>query len=201
MVGAGYPLIATVPRPSPQLITYPFNEVVESFDAIAPMVYWMNREPGEDALGALNALRHYNKPLLPIGQAYDGSAEGGPPGVPSAAAIQRFMAVSEEAGATSVSFWSWQHADQQAWDAIKDAPQFRLAAAPEAPSPGQVRAYQVLLTTLGFPVAADGVWGPATAAAVTAYQQAARLPATGAIDPATRDFLLRPFAPPIQPIP
>ncbi|MEY2569445.1 MAG: hypothetical protein QOE35_3974 [Actinomycetota bacterium] len=198
-VGARYTLIATVPRPSPQLVTYPFAEVVESFDAIAPMIYWLNRDSGDDAAATIAAFHHFNKPLLPIGQAYNGAAEGGPAGVPSAAAIQRFMAVSEEVGATSVSFWSWQHADQQAWDAIRDAPQFRLPAAPDVPNAGQVRAYQSLLTSLGFPVAIDGAWGPATAAAVAAYQQAARLPSTGAIDAVTRDFLLRPFTPPVQP--
>jgi hypothetical protein len=201
MVGAGYPLIATVPRPSPQLITYPFNEVVESFDAIAPMIYWLNREPGADAAATLQALKVYNKPLLPVGQAYDGSAEGGRPGVPPAPELVRFMQVSEELGATAVSFWSWQHADQQAWDAIRDAPQFRLPVAPAPPTVGQVRAYQVLLSSLGFAVPADGIWGPATAAAIAAYQAAAHIPVTGAVDQATLATMLTPFGPPIQPLP
>jgi hypothetical protein len=201
MLGAGYPLIATVPRPSPQLITYPFAEVVESFDAIAPMIYWLNREPGADTAATLQALKVFNKPLLPIGQAYDGSAEGGRPGVPPAPELARFMQVSEDLGATAVSFWSWQHADQQAWDAIRDAPQFRLPVAPTPPTVGQVRAYQVLLNSLGFPVPVDGVWGPATAAAIAAYQTAARLPASGAVDQATLTAFLTPFAPPInQPV-
>lgn len=200
-VGPNYPLIATVPRPSAQLVTYPFNEVVESFDAIAPMIYWLNREAGADAAATLAALHHFKKPLLPIGQAYDGAAEGGRVGVPSAAEIRRFMEVSEEYGATAVSFWSWQHASGEAWDAIRDAPQFRLPVAPTPPTAGQARAYQVLLSSLGFPVGADGVWGPATASAVAAYQGAARLPVTGAVDAATLSLLLTPFAPPIQPQP
>jgi peptidoglycan hydrolase-like protein with peptidoglycan-binding domain len=62
-----------------------------------------------------------------------------------------------------------------------------------------VRAYQVLLNSLGFPIGADGVWGPATAAAVAAYQEAARLPVTATIDAPTRALLLTPFAPPIKP--
>jgi hypothetical protein len=196
-VGANYPLIATVPRPSSRLVGYPFAEVVTYFDAIAPMVYWMGDEPGDAAATSLAALRGFGKPLLPVGQAYDGGPEGGPAGVPSAAQIQRFMHVSEEAGATGVSFWSWQHASQEAWDAIRDAPQFRLSAAPDPPSIGQVRAYQVLLNSLGFPVGIDGVWGPNTAAAVASYQRAARLPVTGAIDAATRALLLTPFTPPL----
>ena len=198
-VGPDYPLIATVPRPSAQLITYPFAEVVESFDAIAPMVYWLNRDPAIDAKGAIAALRPFNKPVIPIGQAYDGAREGGRPGVPSPAEIQRFMGASEWEGAPAVSFWSWQHADQAAWDAIRDAAEFRVTATTDVFTPAQVRAYQVLLSSLGFRVDADGVWGPATAAAVTAYQQAARLPVTGTIDAPTRAFLHTPFAPPVKP--
>jgi hypothetical protein len=198
-VGPDYPLIATVPRPSAQLITYPFGEVVESFDAIAPMIYWLNRDPMADATATMVALKAFNKPLLPIGQAYDGGGEGGPPGVPSAAQIQGFMVASEQQGAAAVSFWSWQHADQEAWDAIRDAAEFRLPADVNAYTPGQVRAYQVLLSSLGFAVGMDGVWGPSTAAAISAYQDAARLPVTGTIDAATRALLLTPFAPPVKP--
>ena len=59
--------------------------------------------------------------------------------------------------------------------------------------------YQVLLNSLGFAVGIDGVWGPSTAAAVSAYQGAARLPVTGTIDAPTRAVMLTPFAPPIKP--
>ncbi len=62
-----------------------------------------------------------------------------------------------------------------------------------------VRAYQTVLTGLGFPVAADSVWGPATVAAVRAYQAAARLPASGRIDESTRAFLLAPVAATVRP--
>ncbi|MEY2478965.1 MAG: hypothetical protein QOG87_4280 [Actinomycetota bacterium] len=198
-VGPDYPLIATVPRPSAQLITYPFAEVVESFDAIAPMIYWLNRDPVIDVKSAMAALRSFNKPLMPIGQAYDGAGEGGRPGVPPAAEIQRFMGASEWEGAPAVSFWSWQHADQEAWDAIRDAAEFRVTATTDVGTPAQVRSYQVLLSSLGFPVGADGVWGPSTAAAISAYQRAARLPVTGAIDAPTRALMLTPFAPPVRP--
>ena len=197
-VGAQYPLIATVPRPSHKIKFYPYDQVVESFDAIAPMVYWLNREPVSDVTGALRDLAKYNKPVFPIGQAYDGAADHGPPGVPGRAALLSFMAAAEEHGANAVSFWSWQHASQEAWDAIKDAPQFTLPQGPDAPfSPGQIRAYQHLLKSLGFDLPVDGVWGQATTDAVVAYQRAARLPATGVIDGATRGLLLKPFHSPI----
>ena len=199
--GAAYPLIAVVPRPNPALVTYPFAEVVAPFDAIAPMVYWMGRDPGADVAGAIANLSAYGKPIIPIGQAYDGSGEGGPVGVPSRAQIQRFMQVAEEHGAIGVSFWSWQHANGEAWDAIRDSASFTLPAtppgAPVAFTPGQIRAYQGLLTSLGFPVALDGAWGPGTVAALNAYQAAAGLPQTGVVDHLTRRILLTPFRAPV----
>jgi hypothetical protein len=199
--GAAYPLIAVVPRPNPALATYPFAEVIAPFDAVAPMVYWMNRDPGSDVAGAIANLSQYGKPVIPIGQAYDGAPEGGPLGVPSRAQIQRFMQVAEEFGATSVSFWSWQHANGEAWDAIRDSPAFTLPATPVghpvAFTPGQIRAYQSLLNSLGFPVSVDGLWGPGTVAALQAYQAAARVPQTGVVDHLTRRILLTPFGAPI----
>ena len=199
-VGPNYPLIACVPRPSPGLVTYPFAEVVHAFDAIAPMVYWLNRDPISDIDGALRDLSPFGKPILPIGQAYDGGPEGGRPGVPPRAELIRFMQAGDRHGAPAVSWWSWQHADDEAWDAIRDAAEFRLPVGNGATfARGQVQAYQTLLSSLGFPAPIDGVWGGSTAGAVAAYQQAARLPVTGVIDELTRAILLTPFAPPIQP--
>jgi len=198
-VGDGYPLIATVPRPSRAAVkVYPYAQVVSSFDAIAPMVYWLNREPVSDVVHAMYDLGKFGKPIIPIGQAYDGAADHGPPGVPGRAAIQAFMAAAEEHGATSVSFWSWQHASQEAWDAIRDAPQFVLPTMPDTTlNAGQLRAYQYLLTSLGFPTAVDGVWSTSVAEAIAAYQRAAHLPVTGVIDAATRVVLLTPFKSPL----
>jgi hypothetical protein len=197
-VGAQYPLIATVPRPSYKIKNYPYDQVVASFDAIAPMVYWLNREPASDVFGALRDLSKYGKPVIPIGQAYDGAADHGPAGVPNRAAILAFMATAEDHGATSVSFWSWQHASQEAWDAIKDSPHFSLpVATPGGFTTGQIRQYQYLLASLGFPTPIDGVWSQALVDVITAYQKAANLPLTGIIDAATKNILLRPFLSPL----
>ncbi|MDQ4068347.1 MAG: hypothetical protein M3203_02550, partial [Actinomycetota bacterium] len=96
-VGSSYPLIATVPRPSPAQ-NYPYAAVVQSFDAIAPMVYWLNRQPDTDVAGALRDLAPYGKPVFPIGQAYDGRPEGGRPGVPPPEELWRFMRFAQAHG-------------------------------------------------------------------------------------------------------
>jgi hypothetical protein len=203
-VGPNYPLIATIPAPTAARIRqgYPYAAVIPNFDAVAPMVYWMNRDPAADAVNAVTYLAQFGKPVFPIGQAYDGAAEGGPPGPPNREAIIRFMQAAEQAGGAGVSFWSYQHATPEIWDAVRDAAEFRLelgGADGGGLNAGMVRAYQTVLTGLGYPVPADGVWGPATADAVRAYQAAARLPVTGAIDEATRSFLLAPVAAPVVP--
>jgi hypothetical protein len=201
-VGPNYPLIATVPRPSPRLVSYPFAEVVAHFDAIAPMVYWMANEPAATVMDSIAQLAVYGKPVIPVGQAYDGGAEGGPVGVPPRAQILAFMQAADRAGAISVSWWSWQHADQQAWDAVRDAPEFLLPTALAGTlTAGQVRAYQGLLRSMGFAAPVTGVWDAETAKAMAEYQRAARLPVTGVVDAPTRETLLTPFPPPIRPQP
>jgi peptidoglycan hydrolase-like protein with peptidoglycan-binding domain len=98
-----------------------------------------------------------------------------------------------------VSFWSWQHATDEVWQAVSDAALFQVpVGAREAFRGDQIRAYQTLLTSLGFGVPASGVWGPDTDAAIRAFQSASRLPVTGLIDDLTREMLLRPAAPPLK---
>jgi hypothetical protein len=126
-VGSAFPLIATVPRPSPAF-SYPYAEVVASFDAIAPMVYWLNRQPDTDVVGALHDLAQYGKPVFPVGQAYDGGPEGGRAGVPPPEELWRFMRFAQANGAQGVSFWSWQAANAKAWAAITEAEEFRTPA-------------------------------------------------------------------------
>jgi hypothetical protein len=117
--GDAYPLIAVVPRPAPEQAGYPYAQVVGRFDAIAPMVYWLNRDPASAVAGALRDLKAFAKPVIPIGQAYDGGPEGGPPGVPPPAQLQRFIDVAFRSGAAGVSFWVWQTATAGVWDVIR----------------------------------------------------------------------------------
>jgi hypothetical protein len=183
LVGPGYPLIATVPRPSATR-PFPYAEATQSFDAVAPMVYWMNRDPATDVAGALAALAPLGKPVLPIGQAYDGGAEGGPKGDPPKEALVAFMNTALAKGAVGVSFWVWNHATADQWSAIDEATAWELPTGRAANGAAAVYLQRVL-GVLGRPVAQDGVFGPATRAAIAAVQQGLGLPATGKLDAAT----------------
>jgi hypothetical protein len=115
---------------------------VAGYDAIAPMVYWLDRQPDTDVTGALQYLAKFGKPVYPVGQAYDGSPEGGRKGVPPPEELWRFMRFAQANGAAGISFWSWQAANQPAWNAIKEAVEFRIpdpapasASAPPSASP------------------------------------------------------------------
>jgi hypothetical protein len=197
-VGSGFPLVAVVPRPSPLITTYPYDSVVKMFDAIAPMVYWLNNSPTTAVRQTFAGLAKYGKPIIPVGQAYDGAADGGPPGVPNRGSIHEFMGAVADMGGTSVSFWSWQHATDEVWQAVSDAALYQLPVAPGQFRADQIRAYQTLLSSLGFAAPADGVWGPQMNAAISAFQAASHLPVTGQIDAITREMLLRPLAPPLK---
>ena len=121
-VGPSYLLIATVPRPSsPRIADYPFGTIIQYADAVAPMVYWINQPPDEEAAEAVDYLSQFGKAVLPIGQAYDGGLEGGPPGTPTGDEISAFINAAQAHGAAGVSFWSWQHASDEMWSAIAAA--------------------------------------------------------------------------------
>jgi hypothetical protein len=125
-------LVAVVPNPTLQMQRqYSYGAVIPAFDAVAPMVYWLNRDAALDTANAVHFISQYGKPVMPIGQAYDGGPEGGRPGVPPPAELLRFMEVAKQYGAVAVSFWSWQHANPPAWDAIKSAPLFLAPTKPK----------------------------------------------------------------------
>jgi hypothetical protein len=129
-VGPSYLLIATVPYPSwARQGIYPYPGVVNDFDAIAPMAYWLDAAPADVAAVSVDFFADYGKPILPIGQAYDGGLEGGYPGTPTADDISTFVDTAVNHGAKSVSFWSWQHASPEMWQGI-------IAAEAAAPKPG-----------------------------------------------------------------
>ena len=121
LAGPGYPLIATVPRPRYNS-GYPFAEIVRQFDAVAPMVYWLARDPVVEVDQAITDLAGLGKPIMPVGQAYDPGVDGGPPGAPSKDHVARFIQAAQGRGATGVSFWVWHHATPDHWAAIRETP-------------------------------------------------------------------------------
>ncbi len=198
-VGPDYPLIIALPRPSPQMQQrFPYDAVVPYYDAIAPMTYWLNRQPDSDVINDLTFLSRYGKPIIPIGQAYDGAPEGGRPGPPPPDEIRRFIAAAEAYGAVGVSFWSWQHATPEIWATIAASEEFAIDGPLGVRArAGQIRSVQALLDSIGFATPVSGQWQPETIDALRAFQEAAQLPVTGAVDRPTRDVLLRPFGAPL----
>ena len=125
-VGRDEVLVACVPNPTDHYRSfYPYEDIIRPYDAVAPMVYWLNRQPDTDVTAAIDYLERFDKPLLPIGQAYDGGPEGGRPGTPPRHEIARFIRASRDGGAGAISFWSWQHASPEIWAAITDIPLYR----------------------------------------------------------------------------
>jgi hypothetical protein len=183
LAGPSYPLIATVPRPSPKR-AFPFAEATAAFDAIAPMVYWQNRDPATDVAGAIDYLAQFNKPILPVGQAYNGGPEGGPDRDPPKEQLVAFMNTAMAKGAFGVSFWVWNHATPEQWSAIDQATAWELPIGRAANGAAAVFLQRVL-NLLGNPVAQDGQVGPATRAAIANVQRTFGLPATGKLDAAT----------------
>jgi peptidoglycan hydrolase-like protein with peptidoglycan-binding domain len=151
----------------------------------------MNRDPANDVAQAIADLAPLGKPILPIGQAYDGGPEGGPAGAPPKDALVRFMDTALGKGALGVSFWVWHHTTDEQWSAIDEAHIWELPA--NNPSDrARVAFLQRVISALGQPIAQDGLLGPATRSALAAVQQSLGLPGTGKLDAPTRHTLLGP---------
>jgi hypothetical protein len=120
LAGPGYPLVATVPRPHYNS-GYPYAEIVRQFDAVAPMVYWLGRDPAGEVDQAVTDLAGLGKPIMPVGQAYDAGPEGGPPGPPPKEHLVRFIQAAQTRGVTGFSFWVWHTATPDQWAAIREA--------------------------------------------------------------------------------
>jgi hypothetical protein len=117
-------IIGVVPWPSEHRVgKYPFARVAEYSDAIAPMAYWINRDPATVARQTMQRLRVFKKPVLPIGQAYDPridvpTLKWGPP---SRHQVKAFLDTAKQYGAPSASLWVWQFASEGQWRALKAA--------------------------------------------------------------------------------
>ena len=159
-----------------------------------PQMYWkaigVSPERIFEATYASNL--PYDRPILPLGQLYEG---------PDVGEVLRFRALAAGYGARGLSWWSWQHAGGLDWRAALGQP--APAAVPGTPtwvalgprSRGDlvIRA-QELLRGGGAALPVSGNYGSLTEAAIRGLQKARGLPETGAIDEATWRALLR-FSP------
>lgn len=193
VAGFQFPLIAAVPRPSPSR-WFPYPEATRNFDAIAPMVYWVNRDPATDVARAIAAFHGYNKPILPVGQAYDPAVDGSQSWAPpSADDLHRFMRTAGDLGVASYSFWAWDTASPEQWDAIATSNLVDLKPLVPGPNVGdRVAALQRVLKGLGRNVTVDGDFGAGTKAALEDLQRQLGVPVTGVLDAATLQALKAP---------
>jgi hypothetical protein len=192
-VGSRYPLIAVVPRPNPRLTSYPFADVLASFDAVAPMVYWGHQDPASTVTAAIAALAPFGKPVIPVGQAYDPAIDGGAPGAPTKADIAAFVGAASQAGALGVSFWVWETANADHWAGIGDSQQVTLdPGAVDHDDPASVTYLQHVLTGLGHVTPVTGSGGSAMTSALAELQRQGGVQATGKLDGPTLRLLLAP---------
>ena len=116
-------ILTTLPWPSRERIgRYPYGTVARYSDALLPMAYWYNNSPALVTSRSIALLRHYHRPVMPVGQGYDGKID-----VPSLPhnnlrrQVPSFFATAHKLGAPAVSLWSWQAAPREAWVALSRA--------------------------------------------------------------------------------
>jgi len=185
--GPGYPLIGTVPNACLNA-SFPYAEVAASFDAIAPMVYWITRDPAADVACNMERLAPLGRPVLPVGQAYDPAIDNPTLTnlVPGYQHLDAFMVAAAERGAAGVSFWAWHTATPEMWQAVTDMPHFSLTPMTTGHRDGaQVVVLQRLLNAYGYTVPVDGRYEAATVGALAQLQNDLGLPPTGQLDAVT----------------
>jgi hypothetical protein len=116
-------ILTTVPWPSKERIgRYPYGAVAGNSDAILPMAYWYDNSPREVTSRSIAFLRNYHRPVMPVGQGYDGKLD-----VPwlrhnnLKRQVPAFFVTARKMGAPAVSLWSWQAAPPVAWKALSRA--------------------------------------------------------------------------------
>ena len=117
-------VLATVPWPSEKRTgSYPYAETAVHSDAFVPMAYWYNRRPWVVTTTSMDWLKRFGKPVMPVGQGYDGRLDA-----PYLAAdpapdrsVQAFVNAARESGAQSISLWSWQTTGDLQWGVLARA--------------------------------------------------------------------------------
>jgi hypothetical protein len=157
-----------------------------------PQMYWYEIGTTVDRVYAHTYAynRVYQRAIFPLGQIYNS---------PPAGDIRRFRQLSRSYGAGGVSWWDWQEGSAQGWRAASQ-PVASLSNFTPGTSFVTLRLKdqgdlvvwaQEHLVSAGQTLAIDGAFGPQTQAAVLRFQVAHGLPATGVIDAATWQAVLR----------
>ncbi|MDX6647633.1 MAG: hypothetical protein QOK40_3360 [Miltoncostaeaceae bacterium] len=179
--------------------TFPYSAFLAppwGADVLMPQVYWgAFRAPVQTAMARAFAWNDlYGVPVLPIGGTYEGERP---------ADLLAFRCIAAGYGSQGVSYWSWQHTRAFQWPAL-GRPTACLEALPTVRPYATLRAghrgdpvvwLQMRLRAWGRPLPPSGVFGPATRAAVAAFQAAQGLPVSGRADPPTWSALLEPPEP------
>jgi hypothetical protein len=117
-------ILATVPWPSESRVNrYPYVRTARNADAIIPMAYWYNRSPSRVTRTSMRILQEYGKPVIPVGQGYDGRLDAPylAPDRHPGKSVTAFVTAARMSGAQSISLWSWQTTGPQQWSALKAA--------------------------------------------------------------------------------
>ena len=117
-------ILATVPWPSEKRInSYPYIRTARHADAFIPMAYWYNRSPSVVTRESMRVLQAYGKPVIPVGQGYDGRLDAPylKPDPHPGKSVAAFVTAARMSGAQSISLWSWQTTGSQQWSALKAA--------------------------------------------------------------------------------
>ncbi|MDQ1689111.1 MAG: hypothetical protein QOK42_2086 [Frankiaceae bacterium] len=116
-------ILGTVPWPSEVRVgKFPYQPVALYSDALLPMTYWYNRSPVAVTQSSVRWLRRYHKPIMPVGQGYDGRLDA--PWLPKANVpkqVASFLVTAKRAKVPAVSLWSWQTAPLSVWGKLSKA--------------------------------------------------------------------------------
>jgi Putative peptidoglycan binding domain len=158
----------------------------------APQMYWADIGTSVSRVYShtYEFNRVYGRAIYPLGEVTPNASTAG---------IVLFRQLSLAYHAASVSWWDWQEASGAAWSAVS-VPIGRLSGANVTTtyaSLGQGAQGDVVvwaqehLRAFGYHVAVDGAYGPATTSAVSRFQSAHGIGATGTIGNVTWHALLR----------
>jgi hypothetical protein len=121
-------MVATYPPQSAPGKVYPFRTVARTWDVIVPMDYWnVARRPYSEAeaysyvsqsiIGVRKATGIADEPIEVLGQMFDAFGDGRHS--PTLAEIRGSLRAARDRHALSISFFEWNHATPEEWDALR----------------------------------------------------------------------------------